>query len=73
MYVEWAEKYKEQIIINLGSHIHKIAVKAPVSEAYPETSLLVMATPSITPVYGNNPGFTFLNLHKQKGTNGKNI
>lgn len=54
--------YENNIILNLGAHIHRASIKAPVSEIVNDLNLVILVTPSISPVYFNNPAFTVLRL-----------
>ena len=40
-------------------------IRAPVSEDYPDLELKVIMTPSITPMFTNNPGYTILEVDKE--------
>jgi hypothetical protein len=53
----------------MGSHIHRMAFRSPISVEYSEPSdddLKVFATPSFSPIYDNNPGFTTLSIKDSK-------
>ena len=52
------------MVVTLGSHIHKWALKAPMSKEYQYLDIKLLVTPSITPYYTNNPGYTLLELEK---------
>lgn len=54
--------HQDKVIYCLGSHIHRVAIKAPLSTNHTGLSLKIFASPSISPVYDNNPGYTFLTL-----------
>lgn len=58
MYLNLTKRYEKNILFNLGSHIHLFKVSAPTSEEIPNMNLKMLATLSISPIYGNNPGFT---------------
>ena len=45
----------------LGGHIHSGEIRAPIStEVVDLKNLTLMMTPSISPVFNNNPGYTIL-------------
>lgn len=64
-YLEIVDEYRQDIIICLGSHIHRMALKSPWSVNFQNSGdddLKLMVTPSVSPVYSNNPGFTVLHI-----------
>jgi len=46
----------------LGSHIHIAAIKSQVSDVANDIGYQTLITPSISPIYNNNPSFTHLQL-----------
>ena len=58
------DKHKEAMPLLLGSHVHRMAFRCPLSHDYPDLQIKVLATPSVTPVYSNNPGYTLLELEE---------
>ena len=61
-YLQIIKKYQGDILINLGSHIHRASIKAPVSQYMNDLELVMLLTPSISPIYKNNPGFTLMRI-----------
>ena len=62
------DEYRSDIIICLGSHIHRMGFKSPWSVNYQNSGdddLKLMVTPSISPVYRNNPGYTVMQIKDQ--------
>ena len=65
-YLQICKDFEDDILLNLGSHIHKVALKAPVSHLVPRLKLTVFASPSVSPIYLNNPGYSFIELEQRK-------
>lgn len=61
-YLQIIKKYQDDILINLGSHIHRASIKAPISQYMNDLDLVLLLTPSISPIYNNNPGFTVMRI-----------
>jgi len=62
-FLDIVDEYQDQIIVMLGAHVHRMALKAPMRNrdtelADPDKDLKIIATPSISPVYENNPAYT---------------
>jgi hypothetical protein len=73
--------HQDKIIYNIGSHVHRVALKAPMSSNHTyinhtdsdgkitdqikDFDLKIYASPSISPVYYNNPGYSFLHLDEE--------
>jgi len=62
------KQYQENIILNLHSHIHRADVRAPVSSEIENLDLRIFISPSISPVYRNQPSYTLLQLDNQSRT-----
>ena len=58
--------WSDRIPLSLGSHIHRMTYIAPKSSKHPDLDLKILVSPSITPVYFNDPGFTVVHLDKDK-------
>ena len=56
--------FRKQIPLALGSHIHRMTYISPYSAKHPDLDLKILVTPSITPVYYNDPGFTVIHFKK---------
>ena len=61
-YLDIIYKHQDKIIYNIGSHVHRVALKAPMSSNHTDINLKIYASPSISPVYDNNPGYSFIEL-----------
>jgi hypothetical protein len=70
-FLTWAETYRSQLSVLFGAHIHRGAIKAPISEKHPNFDMTVLATPAITPFYTNNPGYTLVKYSVEKGQKSK--
>ena len=46
----------------LGAHIHEADIRAPYSQTYPDLKVVHYATPSISPIFGNNPGYSVMEI-----------
>ena len=54
--------HQDYIIIGLGAHVHRGEIKAQTSMYVPNLKYVTFLTPSISPIYDNNPNFTLLEL-----------
>jgi hypothetical protein len=48
----------------LGAHIHQAEIQAPISTSSPSFALPLILTPSVSPIYFTNPGYTIMDLEK---------
>jgi hypothetical protein len=60
--VEITEKYVDKIQLVTGAHIHRAEFRAPKDGSGIQVPYLI--TPSISPVYLNNPSYTLLEISK---------
>ena len=51
----------------IGAHIHWADVRAPYSTEYPDLTQIMIANPSISPIFKNNPGYSVLSLEDNYG------
>jgi len=63
-YLQTVKQYEDDILFNLASHIHRGKILAPVSQEVPNMNLRLLVSPSISPVYFNNPAFSRLWLEE---------
>ncbi len=49
----------------LGAHIHQADILAPMSPAHTQYKLPLFLTPSVSPVYMNNPGYSVMDIDSQ--------
>eukprot|EP00347_Sterkiella_histriomuscorum_P008268 403345729 len=54
--------HQNQIQFMLGAHIHWGDIRAPISHEFPDLKVVLLATPSISPIFNNNPGYSVLEL-----------
>jgi len=54
--------YSSKIILSIGAHIHHIEAMAPQSVTVPNVNVVQVIVPSISPVFGNNPGVSLLQI-----------
>jgi len=59
-FIELLAPYEDRIIALLGSHTHYSSIRAPVSSSNPEFKFTEIINPSVTPVYYNNPGYSWI-------------
>ena len=52
------DKYQDSVTMVAGAHLHKLDFRVPISREHPGLAVPILVTPSITPVYMNNPGYT---------------
>ena len=51
----------------LGAHVHLGEIRAPLSSLNPELlNLTLMMTPGLSPIFGNNPGYTILDIDEDE-------
>ena len=56
-YLDLLSSYNDLILLQVGSHIHRASLKQPNLAIAP-----LLLTPSISPIYFNNPSFTVLDV-----------
>lgn len=61
-FLDIVNTYSSKIVMILAAHIHQADIRAPVSASYPDLSLSMLLTPSVSPIFMNNPGYTVLDL-----------
>ena len=49
-------------MISIGAHIHHINIFSPISSVVTDIALVQLITPSVTPIYNNNPGLGMLSI-----------
>lgn len=49
--------------MTLAAHIHQADVRAPFSANFPDLNLPMFLTPSVSPIFMNNPGYSVIDLH----------
>jgi hypothetical protein len=54
--------YKSKIVAILGAHIHQADIIAPLSTAHPGFTLPMFLTPSVSPIFMNNPGYSIVDI-----------
>lgn len=55
-------QHQNQIVTLLGAHIHWGDVRAPISSEFPDLKVALLATPSLSPIFDNNPGYSLLDI-----------
>jgi len=55
-------QFQSKIVLVLGAHIHSGEIKAPLSSNFPDLALPIMLSPSTSPIFFNNPGYTILDI-----------
>jgi predicted glycosyl hydrolase (DUF1957 family) len=59
-YLEVFTKYHDRILMLLGAHVHMGEIRAP--KFKDQVNLSLMMTPSIAPIFANNPGYSILEV-----------
>jgi hypothetical protein len=54
--------YQSKIVLVMGSHIHQAEIRAPASTTYPGLLIPIYLSPSVSPIFFNNPGYSVLDL-----------
>ena len=58
-------RHSEKIMLLMGGHIHLSDFRAP--QIYPgvlDKRVLLLVTPSISPIFNNNPAYSILDIEK---------
>ncbi|CDW78580.1 UNKNOWN [Stylonychia lemnae] len=58
---------QEKIQFLFGAHIHWADIRAPLSSEFPNLELKMIITPSGSPIFNNNPGYTYIEMHGSTG------
>lgn len=66
--LELLNKYQSKIVMILGAHIHQADIRAPISNKYSDLNIPLILTPSVSPYFDNNPGYTVLDLELDQKT-----
>jgi hypothetical protein len=72
-YLEIMKQYESHVLFNLASHIHRAKFSAPISNQVEDMKLKTFISPSISPVYDNNPGFSILDIEFKDSETGFHI
>lgn len=56
--------YQDKIVMMFGSHIHQGEIKAPLSASYPDLNISMALSPSVSPIFGNNPGYSIIDFNQ---------
>ena len=54
--------YQSKIVAVLGAHIHQADIRAPMSTLHPGFTLPMVLTPSASPIFMNNPGYSMIDV-----------
>ena len=60
--------HQKRIRVVTGSHIHRAEFRSSMSALWPDLDVPFLVTPSVSPVYNNNPGFSFLEMTESEVT-----
>lgn len=58
-------EYQDTLELIAGSHIHRAEFREPRDSRYPNLKVPIIVTPSVSPVYNNNPTFTHVVLNEE--------
>ena len=64
-FLEILEEFDSVELIT-GGHIHRSEVRMSKSKLYPKVGIPLVVTPTLTPIYFNNPSFTVKDMTKDK-------
>ena len=64
-FLEILEEFNSVELVT-GGHIHRSEIRMPRSKTFPKVGIPLVVTPSLTPVYFNNPSYTVMDLTKDK-------
>ena len=65
-FLEILDTHKENVVIHVSSHIHRARIQAAFSKYRKNVELVTFISPSISPIYFNNPSFSVMQLDKAK-------
>jgi hypothetical protein len=57
-------RYQSSILFINGGHIHESEFRSSISKNFPDLNVAVLVTPSLTPLFYNNPGYTVADFNK---------
>jgi len=58
-------EYQDSIQLMTGGHIHQMEFRSAYSYDYTSLNIPLIASPSVTPIYNNQPSFTTFTLKKK--------
>ena len=58
-------KHQKKIVFSLGAHVHFGDLRVPRSKDFQLLESIIISTPSITPLFGNNPGYTIIEMNEK--------
>ena len=58
--------YQDRLIVALGSHIHTVSIRAPVSKDYPNLKYTQIINPAVSPIYTNNPMYSWMTFSNHR-------
>ncbi len=65
-FLEIVNKYRDKITLLAGAHVHRQEHRMQVSKEYPDLKLPLLITPSVSPVYLNNPAYTIVKMNSEQ-------
>ena len=54
--------YQDRISMILGAHVHTFEIRSPLSSSFPNVSVPLLMSPSISPLHENNPGYSVMDF-----------
>lgn len=55
-------KHNQKVLFLFGAHTHFADIRTPRFYDGPDLSSLLLISPSVSPIYNNNPGYAILDL-----------
>ena len=60
-------QHQDRIQMLMGAHIHWGDIRAPISTEFPNLDVVIYASPSVSPIFNNNPGYSVMDLNAASG------
>jgi hypothetical protein len=60
--MDFLARRQDRIIAIIAAHVHTFEIRAPLSTAFPNVSVPLLMSPSISPLHENNPGYSVLDF-----------
>ena len=62
-FFEILDKYENKVSLIIGAHIHQADLRAPMSSKFSDLSIPLLSSPSVSPIFMNNPGYSMLDFN----------
>jgi hypothetical protein len=61
-FLSTVHEYQQKIIFITGAHIHFADLRAPLYSKYPDMNVTMIISPSVSPIFSNNPGYSIVDF-----------